>query len=291
MTIAVAANLSDGVILGADSAITIQGRAELPQGVQQGVLKVYNEAEKVFQLCDLPIGITSYGLAMIGKRTIESYVREFEGENDNKAQLPKDNLGEIAEKLRNFLDRKYKEIVKPALESELKLPYENIPLDKKPLLGMVLAGYSPSEHLSEVWEIQIPFHQRKEDLKLVREKGNFGTNWFGQYFGITRFVKGFDPALVNDVINFVIGKYGITVNNKRELETELSKVMEKHEYRIPFDAMPLTEGIEHVRFLLDIVINQHRFVIGAPVCGGNLRMVAITKNKFKSVLPEKRLYD
>jgi len=287
MTIGIVANLSDGAVLGADSAITITGRAELPQGVHQGVLKVYNEAEKVYQLAELPIGIMSYGMAMMGKRTIESYVREFEAEGDNREKIKGEKLQDVAERLRGFFNGKYKEIIGPELEGNLQTPYEEIPPNKKPLLGIVLAGYSPGESLSEVWEVQIPYHRGKEDLKNVRGRGEFGTNWFGQYFAITRFLKGFDPSLMNDVVGYFAKKYQIEVD--AQVSEEVSQVIGKHEYRIPFDAMPLIEGVDHVRFLLDIVINQYRYVIGAPVCGGNIRIAVVTNKGFKSITPESRL--
>ena len=79
VTIAVACNLADGVVMGVDSAITIHGIVKLPDGGQQsGIMKVYNDAEKLFPLFDLPVGIASFGLAQLELRTIQSYVREFE---------------------------------------------------------------------------------------------------------------------------------------------------------------------------------------------------------------------
>jgi hypothetical protein len=58
MSVAVACNLSDGVIVGVDSAITI-GDAAAPA-------KVYEDADKLFGLGDLPIGIAFYGMAALG---------------------------------------------------------------------------------------------------------------------------------------------------------------------------------------------------------------------------------
>jgi hypothetical protein len=290
MTIAIVANLSDGVVLGADSAITIQGRAELPGSVMEGVLKVYNDAEKVFHLANLNIGLVSYGIAMIGKRTIESYVREFEEEEKKtKGNLEAAALHDAADKLRQFMNRKYEEMFQGELENQFKMPYQDIPLKKKPMLGIVLAGYSPGDSLTEVWEVQVPYHREAADIKQVRPKGKFGTNWFGQYFGISRFVKGFDPALMNDVVGYFVENCGVKVD--KQLEEGLGQVLAKHEYRMPFDAMPLIEGIDHVRFLLDMVINQHRYVIGAPVCGGNVRIAVVTKKGFKLLEPASRPYD
>lgn len=74
MTIAVSCCLADGAIVGADSAITLSS--------EHGILKVYNDAEKIFPLFDLRVGLVAYGLAALGARTIKSYALEFELEND-----------------------------------------------------------------------------------------------------------------------------------------------------------------------------------------------------------------
>src|SRR5687767_8142260 len=70
MTVAVSLNLSDGVILGVDSAVTIPGTT--------GEAKIYENAEKLFQLGERPIGVAIYGLGGLGARSIGSYLREFE---------------------------------------------------------------------------------------------------------------------------------------------------------------------------------------------------------------------
>ena len=53
-------------------------------------------------------------------------------------------------------------------------------------------------------------------------------------------------------------------------------VVRSHEKKVPFQAMPLRQGIDYVNFLLDIMIGQHHFVQGAPTCGGPVRIAIIT---------------
>lgn len=67
MSVAVTCNLSDGLILGVDSAVTISSG--------QGVNKVYESAEKIFQLGDKRVGIAIYGVAGLGERSIGSFSR------------------------------------------------------------------------------------------------------------------------------------------------------------------------------------------------------------------------
>ena len=70
MSIAVVCNLSDGVILGADSAITVTASAGAQEKRMGLIAKIYNEAEKVFGLSDFPIGIANFGVGMMEARSI-----------------------------------------------------------------------------------------------------------------------------------------------------------------------------------------------------------------------------
>jgi hypothetical protein len=58
LTVAISCNLSDGVNLGVDSAVT----APSPDG---GVMKVYENAQKLFQVGERPIGVATYGLGVL----------------------------------------------------------------------------------------------------------------------------------------------------------------------------------------------------------------------------------
>src|SRR5437879_2866980 len=96
MTIAVSCNLSDGVVLGVDSAVTIP----TPTG---GVGKVYENAEKLFQLGSRPIGIAVFGLGTLGNRSLGSYIREFEVRNPGGLVTGTGTVEQIVEALRTFL--------------------------------------------------------------------------------------------------------------------------------------------------------------------------------------------
>jgi hypothetical protein len=64
MTVAISCNLSDGVILGVDSAVTVPVADHV---------KIWENAEKLFQMGGRPIGAAIYGLAGFGDRSVGSY--------------------------------------------------------------------------------------------------------------------------------------------------------------------------------------------------------------------------
>lgn len=281
MSIGITCNISDGVILGADSAITISGKALTPSGMTEGVLKVYNDAEKVYQISDLPIGIVTCGIAMIGSRTFKSYINEFEYE-EKKEKLSKLNLEQICKFIYSFFMRKYEETFKKELETIHGKKYEEIPDNKKPMLGIAVAGFSPKAYLSEVWQVSIPKKEEKEAIIKLRDKGVFGTNWFGIYGSISRLIKGYDNQLLDQVIGYLVNKFKIDIDTGSK--AEIKKILDQYEHKIPYNAMPLQEGVDHVKFLLDVVINETKFVIGAQICGGKVRVAVIDRdNGFRYV--------
>jgi hypothetical protein len=276
MSIVVTCNLSDGLVLGADSAITISGTAQDANGnVSMGVLKVYQNAQKIHPIFDLPVGVLSFGLGYLGNRSIESFVSEFET-TTTKDDLEKLSIIDIAEKLRLFFNEKYAEIIVTEFKKQ-GIEFSKLSNDKKPTLGLVVGGYSKDEYLPEVVSFAVPLTEKRADIQIKRQVGNFGTNWFGVYEGIARFFKGYDVKLINELIAYFVEKKGVDYSGGDK--KTINQIMAKHEYQVPYGGMPLKEGIEHVKFLLDLVINQHKFVVGAPVCDAPMHIAVIERGK------------
>lgn len=288
MTIAVACTLADGVVFGADSAITVKGNiGEAGEGEprEPQLLKVYNDAEKLFGLHTeeedgLPVGIVAFGLASLGTRTLRSYVREFEISNPPD-ELAEKNLGDVASDLHEFFREYYEEIIGSALEEQGQ-DIEEIPAPRLPKLGLFLGGFSPDKSLPEAWEIGIHFPvEHEQAVTRVREPGNFGSNWGGQFDGVRRFHKGYDPELINAFLDRILGTLDIDLEEGSEeaqqIEAVARETLSQFEYQVPFVAMPLQEGIDYVKFLLEMMILQNRFVVGAPTCGGPIRLGVVRK--------------
>lgn len=267
MTVAVSCNLSDGVILGVDSAVSLPAPG--------GVAKIYENAEKLFQLGDKPIGIAVFGLATFGARSIGGFIREFEVADPNGVVTTNEvNVSDVVEELRSFFMGIYQNHIVPALESDTKKKYNEIPKDQLPVVGFVVGGFSYGAYLSEVWEILIPHHDKPGSASQKRQKGEFGTNWFATFGPIRRYILGFESDLINELVGYFEKIQGKPY--KQEEIDEINNIVRKYEYQIPYGAMPIQEGIDHVRFLVELVINHHRYVIGAPIVGGDARLGMVT---------------
>lgn len=268
MTVAVAINLPDGVVLAVDSALTL--------GNQQTVLKVFENGQKLFQLGEKRIGIETFGIATIGNRTIGSYLREFELLDPNHVVSQSASITDVVEELRSFFWQKYQSIIVPAIPN-----YDQTPIETRPLLGLVIGGFSDTAYLSEIWEIILPMQNTPNTSKLLRGQGDFGGNWFALNEPINRYEKGYDRGLINELKAYFVQLRGSSFTSQEE--NDISSILVKYEHQIPFPAMPLQEGIDHARFLVEMVINYHRFAIGPSIVGGkaNVGLVTYKGEKFQ----------
>ncbi len=266
MTIAVACNISDGVILGVDSAVTIAH--------QGGIANIYENAEKLFQLGDRPIGVAFYGLGGIENRSMGSHLREFERLDPNGVISHHTTMKTVVESLRRHFWQKYRDdVLKPIAKNAGKRISE-IPLEKLPVLGLVVGGFSAKKYQSEVWNILLPTHKRKGMAEQNRAAGGFGTNWYAMYDPIARYIKGIDRTLIQELLSYfeqLRGSAFTSVEGRK-----INELLNKHEYGIPFGAMPMQEGVRHTRFLVEMVIGHYRFVSGPPVVGGKSRIGMVT---------------
>lgn len=269
MTVAVSCNLPEGVILGVDSAVTVNDATG-------GVLKTYENAQKLFQLGTKPIGIAIFGIGSIGARNIGSYIKEFEVQNPNDVVKGDSTVGQVAEALRAFFIEHYRKELIPLIEEANKKKFEEIPNEKKPILGLVVGGFSSHEYLSEVWQILVPINDKPNSAQLCQGKGSFGSNWFALFDPIFRYTKGYDRNLINELFGYIEKNILLNVPPTEQQKKEISGILAKYEYGVPFPAMPMDEGVAYVKFLVEMVVNHHRFAVGAPIVGGKARIGLVT---------------
>jgi hypothetical protein len=212
MSVVVACNLSDGVIMGVDSAITLPAAppmpgAPLPPNVMiGGVLKTYEDAEKLFPLGERPIGVATFGAAVINTRTVGNYLREFVLKDPGGIVSTPSSIRDVVEQLRIFFYDAYLRLVVPAVEQAHGKKFEDIPDADRPSIGLVVGGFSANEYLSEIWTIVVPVHNAPSSAILTRAQGNFGANWYALYEPITRYIKGYSPNLREILSKVVCGK-------------------------------------------------------------------------------------
>ncbi len=266
MSVVIVVKVSEGLVLGADSAATVEGRIEGPQGPRTGVVKTYYNARKLLQVGDFPIGVLTYGTAFIGLRTLESLVREWEyrmhwqSQEDWAQHHRGESIGfrveTCAQELSEFLSAVYRQEYTEAL----------------PLVGVVVAGYSSQGFFPEIWGFTLPtdapgiVHNQRPDRD---GKPDFGAHWYGMTDAIVRLHFGFDDHLCG----IVSEKFDLSVEAVRQALRPL-------EYQIPFAVMPLQDAIEYANYMLNVAVGRYRFVVGPELCGGQIEIAAITQKSF-----------
>ncbi len=266
MTIALSMKINDGIVLAADSATTIVGGD--PTTGQAGVVNIYNNANKVFNLKKgLPIGAITWGSGSIGLSSVSTLNKDlrkrFSGDDEKHPEWKINPLGyqvrDIAEKFKQFI---FDEQYRPAFE---KWP-------QKPVIGFIIAGYSTGEAMAEEYQIDVTATGECVGPRPVRGKDEVGITWSGMPEAITRFLLGYSemlPAVLEQRLGVPHEQVGPAIQIIR------------NSLQIPFvlPAMPLQDAIDLAEFLVYATIQFAKFGPGAPTVGGPIEVAAISKHE------------
>jgi hypothetical protein len=273
MTVAISCNLSDGVILGVDSAVTVAASADH--------VKIWENAEKLFQIADRPIGAAIYGLAGFGDRSIGSYLREFQLSNPHNVLVADNGLSDVVEAIRLFLDNKYRATIVPAIQAAGRDFDQELQAGTVPTLGVVVGGYSAGQYLPELWHMLIPYHANPNSAQQRVSPGNIGVSWYSMYEPIVRYINGYDANLLEELKTYARGL--LARDFTAEEDNQLENIATKYQYKVSFASMPIDQGVEYVKFLVDLAIKHFHFSSGmehAPftekVVGGRARLGVVT---------------
>jgi hypothetical protein len=247
-TVVVGAALSDGLILAADSRQTVL----FPFGVQPSYKVVSDYANKLFSVGK--VGIATYGEAFILGRSIESFVVEF------SATAPKNaDVNETAKSFSQYFGKYYDQQV--AQQKNLG-----------PQLGFILAGYD-SSGIGRLLEIRFPANREPTALAQNTHE-NQGLVFQGQTDVIRRLIMGYDPSLGAEP---TLQK--LSDADKEQLKTEIGNL----EYYIPYNYLPLQDGIDITLTLVQATVDMQRFSFGTkahpgdiPGVGGSVDVLTIT---------------
>ncbi|MGA2350009.1 MAG: hypothetical protein ABSF70_06205 [Terracidiphilus sp.] len=260
MSVAVLCNLSDGVIIGVDSALSVWGG--------NGVQKVFEDGEKLFQL-DKRIGIAAFGLAGLAGRSIGSFLYEFEQTHDD---LGAQTIEQIVESLRAFFLAEYIKYAELVYEK----PFDQIDTSLTSL-GILVAGYSPKSFLSEAWEIRVPDNKEPGSARQVYKPGDYGLAWFAMSEPIERYLYGISIAGLTEIADYVAQ---LLARPLTQGETDkLLEIRRNQGYTVMTDSMPIKTGVDYVRFLVDYVITHYRFTQSHSIVGGKSKIGVITYRK------------
>jgi hypothetical protein len=260
MTICVFVRVAEGLVLAADSVVTLSGEVTDPQGNRGiAVVQTFNFANKVSHVKDYPIGVMTWGLASIGERSIQSLIMEFEYDYPSLEENKTFTVRKVAEDLVQFIKKRYDD----AFSSE--------PPEVRGL-GVFIGGFSHDAFFSEQYQYE---YQKSDGLIDPRPNNpngtpQFGAGWYGMTDALVRLVKGYDPGSLEELVARGVDR-GIIEQWVNDNVSELPLV---------FAGMPIQDAIDFAEYCVNVVIGRWRFGPGAPICGGNIDIAVLRPQSF-----------
>jgi hypothetical protein len=189
MSLGIALKGPEGIVLAADSRVTLFSQMQMPNQPQMLIPASFDNATKLLRAKghDFVAAVT-YGQGAIGQqqpRTAHSFLPEFEqelGEERLKVQ-------EFAKRLGDFFMKQWQS--------------GNMPITGNPENDMIflVGGYTEKEPYGEVYEVHVP----SNPVPAVKVPvGQFGMVLGGQRNITDRIVQGFDSVAINVISDYAI---------------------------------------------------------------------------------------
>lgn len=258
MSLAVVIKGPEGLVLAADSRVTLQGK----RGDQ--ILTVnYDNATKLLTFeGQTHIAAVTYGAAVIGARTAHSLLPEFEV-TVGQASLSVENF---CENLRTFFLERW--------QAEMPKNYAG------PDMTFIIGGFDKGDAYGKVFFFEIPKGKGIEP----RNPGgkSFGMTWGGQLELASRMIHGFDPALPGLI------KETLTLNDDQK--AKLEACLQQLEFPIPYQVLPLQDSVNLAISMLRSTITFQGLAAGVRGVGGPLEVAVITRASGVKYIQRKELH-
>ncbi|HPJ13430.1 MAG: hypothetical protein PHR63_04235 [Methanoregulaceae archaeon] len=267
MSLGIAFKGPEGIVLAADSRVTLTGQLQLSNQPVTLLPSTYDNATKLLKVEGQEhVGAVTYGVGAIGEkepRTAHSYLPELEHELKDAGRL---DVKEFAEKLSEFFLRKWNE--------------QGTKHEQGQDMVFFVGGYDKGATYGKVFDIYIP--SRPKPFEWHSAPGQYGLVWGGQREYADRLIHGFDGRLPEIIKNF------LKLDNKKR--DELSKHLH-HQLQapVPFAFLPLQDCVDLAIFLINTTIVMQHWIVGVRGVGGAIDVAVITQAKGFEVIQRKQL--
>ena len=267
MSLGIVVKGSEGVVLAADSRVTITATIQQPDNSVIHLPVNFDNATKLltFAKPNNWIGAVTYGDAVIGSkqsdlRTAKSLIPEFEVKFGEKERL---SVTDFSKDLSDFFLGQW--------ESKMPKNY------KGSGMAFVVGGFNEDSPYGSVFEFNIPNEPKPREVA----KGEFGMTMGGQPEVTSRIVKGYDARL----LEIAEKTLNLTINQKDKLEKALAQL----QLQIPFPVLPLQDCIDLAVFLIKTTSTTQNLSIGVRGVGGEVDVAVITQRDGLKIIQEKEL--
>ena len=242
MTLILAIQVQDGVVLASDSAMSHRGHT-------------YFNAEKLVPVArGLPVGLAICGDGALGSVSVSSLLEDFESNHLTSLDRSRYDLRDLVAKLGDFLEA----------TAAHRGAVNNT--------SLILGGYSAGSDLPETWTLQVK-NGRVSEISQVWNSNSYGVNWDGQGACIHRLLM--DLALPSRPAEPLheARAFKTMMEGEQAIQTDSPVLVTP--------GMPILDAVEIARFLLEtsITFEQYRADQPAQILGGPIDIAVITRHK------------
>ena len=262
MSLAIAFKGPEGIVLAADSRVTL---AAQNQQTKEVIQVAYDNATKLLQVPGQAfVGAVIYGQAALGgtsPRPIHSYMPELEESLRNEERL---SVKEFAIRLGAFFAEQWE---------------ATMPKDAKGNVVFLVAGYNDGEPYGRVYEVKVPSNPKPTEQNAGNE--SFGLTFGGQGEIVNRLLAGMEPRLINVV------KDSLKLDEK-ETGKVATKLSQTFQMPIPYQFLPLQDCVDLSILLVRTTMDLMGFIVGARGVGGPIDVAVVTRTEgFRAVKQKK----
>ena len=258
MTLAVAFKGPEGLVLAADSRITLTA---IDAATGRQTVSYFDNATKLLGLDGHPyVGMLTYGNTVIGTaqpRSVYGFLPEFEaelaaGSGDAQEGLGRLKVVDIARKLGQFYTEQWNKAAMPA--------------DAVPIWFFV-AGFDEREPYGKIFGISVP----SEPEPVAYCEDYFGARWGGESELANRLINGFDPG----ALRIVKDRLKLTDRQLQGLEKQWTQQLE---LKLPYQFLPLQDCVDLATFLVTMTaLVEGWTLVGPRGVGGAVDVATITR--------------
>ena len=260
MSLGIAFKGPEGIVLAADSRVTLTGQA----GSNLLIQAHYDNATKLLKVRDHDnVGAVTYGLGALGgrqPRTAHSYLPEFERELATQSRL---SVEEFAARLGDFFRRQWSAANTPA---------------EADAMVFLVGGFDEGDAYGRVFEVSIP----NSPAPVEKSADDFGITFGGQHEIAGRLLGGYDPRLEAMVAENLHLNAAQTKNLRQ-------KVLQSLAMPIPYQFLPLQDCVDLSIFLIKTTTTLQRWTTGTRGVGGAIDVATITRTDGFRAVQEKRI--
>ena len=261
MSLGIAFKGPEGIVLAADSRVTLTGQAP---GSNLLVQAHYDNATKLLKVKDHNnVGAVTYGLGALGgrqPRTAHSYLPEFETELATERHL---SVETFATKLSHFFQYQWEATNTPA---------------EADAMVFLIGGFDEGEAYGRVFEVSIP----NAPAPVEKSVNDFGITFGGQHEIAGRLLGGYDPQL-EALMNANVHLNAAQTTNFRQ------KVLQTLAMPIPYQFLPLQDCVDLAIFLIKTTATLQRWTTGVRGVGGAIDVATITRTDGFRAIQEKQI--